>query len=34
MAIYTIKKDDTFTRIPSEINEAFLSYYKSLYTSQ
>lgn len=34
MAIYTIKKDDTFTSILSEINEAFLSYYKSLHTSQ
>lgn len=34
MAIYTIQKDDTFTSNPREINEAFLSYYQSLYTSQ
>lgn len=34
MAIYTIQKDDTFSSNPREINEAFLSYYQSLYTSQ
>ena len=34
MAIYTIQMDDTFTSNPKEINEAFLSYNESLYTSQ
>lgn len=34
VAIYTFQKDDTFTSNPREINEAFLSYYQSLYITR